>query len=242
MKIRGGRPELQLKHTHLTMDPLSSSLDDVIVNEAPSSASSSGPLEAATASSTIMSKENTSGTSTTALSAANNNNANIEFEPPAACIRRLLKQTLPKSTNVSKDSLCAISRASGIFILYLTACANDIAREGRRTTIVAKDVLGALCECNFEDFLPVMNAFLDAYRKEELCKKEASKNNKKRKQLEGEENDSSKGGGGGGKDDTADEGQQTKTIKEVESTKDGGDNNDTTMAENDNSNNDEHDK
>ena len=64
---------------------------------------------------------------------SNNNGGNIEFEPPAACIRRLLKQSLPKSTNVSKDSLSAISRASGIFVLYLTACANDVAREGRRT-------------------------------------------------------------------------------------------------------------
>jgi DNA polymerase epsilon subunit 3 len=64
-------------------------------------------------------------------------------------IRRLLKQTLPKSTNVSKDSLCAISRASGIFILYLTACANDIARENHRTTIIAKDVLGFYMYVNF---------------------------------------------------------------------------------------------
>ena len=169
---------------------------------------------------------------------------NIEFEPPAACIRRLLKQTLPKSTNVSKDSLCAISRASGIFILYLTACANDIARENRRTTIIAKDVLSALSECNFDDFLPVMNTFLDGYRKEEASKKEASKNNKKRKQMEEGGNDAENGGGGVGKDDAAtDEGQgtMTTTIKEVESTKDEDNNNDTTPVEKSNDK-DEHDK
>lgn len=67
-----------------------------------------------------------------------------EFEPPTACIRRLLKNALPKSTNVSKDSAAAITRACGIFVLYLTSCANDLAREGRRTTVSAKDVLGAL--------------------------------------------------------------------------------------------------
>ena len=95
--------------------------------------------------------------------AANKPNANIEFEPPMACIRRLLKQVLPKSTNVSKDSLATISRASGIFVLYLTACANDVAREGRRTTIVAKDVMGALKELEFEEFVPLMEKFLGEF-------------------------------------------------------------------------------
>lgn len=95
--------------------------------------------------------------------AANKPNANVEFEPPMACIRRLLKQVLPKSTNVSKDSLATISRASGIFVLYLTACANDVAREGRRTTIVAKDVMGALKELEFEEFVPLMEKFLGEF-------------------------------------------------------------------------------
>ena len=126
-------------------------------------------------------------------SSSNNNNStnggNIEFEPPAACIRRLLKQSLPKSTNVSKDSLSAISRASGIFVLYLTACANDVAREGRRTTIVAKDVLGALGELDFADFLPAMEAFLEGHRRDERCKKEEKELIKLRM---------SNGGGGGG--------------------------------------------
>lgn len=108
----------------------------------------------------------------TTIATTSTNNANIEFEPPAACIRRLLKQCLPKSTNVSKDSLSAISRASGIFVLYLTSCANDVAREGKRTTIIAKDVLGALKELDFEEFIPCMDAFLEGYRREEKNKKE----------------------------------------------------------------------
>eukprot|EP00580_Thalassiosira_gravida_P011900 CAMPEP_0201643412 /NCGR_PEP_ID=MMETSP0493-20130528/28141_1 /ASSEMBLY_ACC=CAM_ASM_000838 /TAXON_ID=420259 /ORGANISM="Thalassiosira gravida, Strain GMp14c1" /LENGTH=203 /DNA_ID=CAMNT_0048117827 /DNA_START=37 /DNA_END=645 /DNA_ORIENTATION=- len=110
---------------------------------------------------------------------ASSSSANIEFEPPAACIRRLLKQVLPKSTNVSKDSLSAISRASGIFVLYLTACANDVAREGRRSTIVAKDVLGALKELDFGEFVPLMEKFLEGHRKEERCKKEEKERVKK---------------------------------------------------------------
>ena len=68
----------------------------------------------------------------------------IEFEPPLACVRRILKHSLPSSTNVGKDASAAFARASGIFIIYLTACANDFARENKRQTITANDVLAAI--------------------------------------------------------------------------------------------------
>jgi histone H3/H4 len=68
----------------------------------------------------------------------------LDFEPPLACVRRILKHNLPSSTNVGKDASAAFSRASGIFIIYLTACANDFARENRRQTITANDVLAAI--------------------------------------------------------------------------------------------------
>ena len=68
----------------------------------------------------------------------------MEFEPPLACVRRILKACLPSSTNVGKDASSAFARACGIFIVYITACANDFAREHRRQTITANDVLAAV--------------------------------------------------------------------------------------------------
>lgn len=68
----------------------------------------------------------------------------VEFEPPLACVRRMLKNTLPSSTNVGKDASAAFSRACGIFVIYLTACANDFARESKRQTITAGDILKAV--------------------------------------------------------------------------------------------------
>jgi len=68
----------------------------------------------------------------------------LDFEPPLACVRRILKHTLPSSTNVGKDASAAFARASGIFIIYLTACANDFAREHKRQTVTANDVLAAI--------------------------------------------------------------------------------------------------
>ncbi|ACI65003.1 predicted protein, partial [Thalassiosira pseudonana CCMP1335] len=91
---------------------------------------------------------------------------------PQACIRRLLKNALPKSTNVSKDSVAALSRACGIFVLYLTACCNDVAKDSRRTTISASDVMGALKELDFEEFAPQMEKFLEHHRQEEKDRKE----------------------------------------------------------------------
>lgn len=68
----------------------------------------------------------------------------VEFEPPLACVRRILKNSLPATANVGKDAAAAFSRAAGIFIIYVTACANDFAREHKRQTITAADVLAAI--------------------------------------------------------------------------------------------------
>jgi DNA polymerase epsilon subunit 3 len=97
----------------------------------------------------------------------------VEFEPPLACVRRILKNTLPSSTNVGKDASSTFSRATGIFIIYLTSCANDYARENKRQTITANDVLAATKELEFDEFLPDMTQFLENYRAMEKSKKDA---------------------------------------------------------------------
>jgi histone H3/H4 len=71
----------------------------------------------------------------------------VEFEPPVACVRRILKRSLPSSTNVGKDACAAFARACGIFIIYVTACSHDFARENKRQTITANDVLAAVKVC-----------------------------------------------------------------------------------------------
>mmetsp|Transcript_1792 Transcript_1792/g.2479 ORF Transcript_1792/g.2479 Transcript_1792/m.2479 type:complete len:183 (-) Transcript_1792:84-632(-) len=99
----------------------------------------------------------------------------IEFEPPLACVRRILRKSLPSSTNVGKDASTAFARACGIFVLYLTACANDFCRENRRQTITANDVLAAVTELDFDEFIPQLKTFLERYRAEEKTKKEKKK-------------------------------------------------------------------
>lgn len=101
--------------------------------------------------------------------------SSTEFEPPLACVRRMLKNTLPNYTNVGKDACSAFSRCCGIFIVYLTACANDFARESKRQTITANDIIAACKELDFEEFAPKLEKFIEEHRKNEKKKKALKK-------------------------------------------------------------------
>jgi len=127
---------------------------------------------AASSSSNTTMTSNIFPNTTSVAVAVNNPPSAVEFEPPVACVRRILKKTLPSSSNVGKDAVAAFSRASGIFIIYLTACANDFARENRRQTITANDVLAAIKELEFDEFSPELNTFLEGYREAEKNKKD----------------------------------------------------------------------
>lgn len=128
---------------------------------------------ATTTTTTTASVVATTGTSTEPTNATKGPPSAVEFEPPLACVRRILKNSLPASTNVGKDASAAFARASGIFIIYLTACANDFARENRRQTITANDVLAAIKELEFDEFTPELETFLEQYREAEKSKKAA---------------------------------------------------------------------
>ena len=83
-----------------------------------------------------------------------------EFEPPQACINRVIKSVLPESVNVTKDARNAFTRAAGVFIFYLTHCANDISKDKKRSTIYASDVLNALNDLEFDQFRKPVEDFL----------------------------------------------------------------------------------
>mmetsp|Transcript_6529 Transcript_6529/g.14371 ORF Transcript_6529/g.14371 Transcript_6529/m.14371 type:complete len:127 (+) Transcript_6529:158-538(+) len=69
---------------------------------------------------------------------------NPDYEPPMACVSRVMKQSLPDNVLLTKDARAAFVRAAGIFIFYLTHCANDFCRESGRTTIFPQDIMAAL--------------------------------------------------------------------------------------------------
>lgn len=87
-----------------------------------------------------------------------------EFEPPLACISRVIKTALPDNIMMTKDARQAFIRAAGIFIFYVTHCANDYAKENKRATINTQDMKNALKELDFKEFELPIDDFLDHYR------------------------------------------------------------------------------
>ncbi|XP_062083016.1 DNA polymerase II subunit B4-like [Humulus lupulus] len=86
-------------------------------------------------------------------------------ELPKAIVRRVVKDKLSHCAedtdfNVHKDALLAFSESARIFIHYLSATANDICKESKRQTISGDDVLKALEEIEFSEFLNPLNASL----------------------------------------------------------------------------------
>ncbi|KAF5917670.1 hypothetical protein HPG69_013506 [Diceros bicornis minor] len=100
---------------------------------------------------------------------------------PNAVITRIIKEALPDGVNISKEARSAISRAASVFVLYATSCANNFAMKGKRKTLNASDVLSAMEEMEFQRFINPLKEALEAYRREQKGKKEASEQKKKDK-------------------------------------------------------------
>ncbi|CAM9782742.1 unnamed protein product, partial [Discosporangium mesarthrocarpum] len=88
-----------------------------------------------------------------------------------ACVQRVIKAALPDNVQIGKDAKAAFARSAGIFIMYLTACANDFCRESKRQTISAHDVMQAIKELEFVELEEPLKEYLDQFRKEANAKK-----------------------------------------------------------------------
>ncbi|XP_039118198.1 DNA polymerase epsilon subunit 3 isoform X2 [Dioscorea cayenensis subsp. rotundata] len=81
-------------------------------------------------------------------------------ELPRVVVRRLIKEKLvqlrrggDEDVNVQKEALLAFAESARIFIHYLSATASDVCKESKRQTMNAEDVLKALEEIDFPDFI-----------------------------------------------------------------------------------------
>uniref|UniRef100_A0A452EAY1 Transcription factor CBF/NF-Y/archaeal histone domain-containing protein n=1 Tax=Capra hircus TaxID=9925 RepID=A0A452EAY1_CAPHI len=82
----------------------------------------------------------------------------------------IIKEVLPDGVNISKEARSAVSRAASVFVLYATSCANNFAMEGK-----------PMEEMEFQRFVTPLKEALEAYRREQKGKKEASEQKKKDK-------------------------------------------------------------
>lgn len=86
-----------------------------------------------------------------------------EVQLPVSSVARIVKAAIPE-VMVYKDAKAAYARAATIFILYVTAMANDICREKKRSTINAEDIMNSLKELEFETFIPQVEEGLKGAR------------------------------------------------------------------------------
>ncbi|XP_058088265.1 DNA polymerase II subunit B4 [Magnolia sinica] len=112
-------------------------------------------------------------------------------ELPRSIVRRVVKDKLSRCSDedisVQKDALLAFSESARIFIHYLSATANDICKESKRQTINADDVLKALEEIEFPEFIDPLRASLDEFRQKTAAKRlgaKAKEADRKRKMKE----------------------------------------------------------
>jgi len=89
---------------------------------------------------------------------------------PGASIMRIVKSKLPDGVMVGGETKKAFGKACSLFILYLTTIAADIAKESNRTTVSATDVLSALRDLEFDDFLSSVESSLAAFRESEKAR------------------------------------------------------------------------
>eukprot|EP00823_Brevimastigomonas_motovehiculus_P005473 TRINITY_DN4045_c0_g1_i1.p1 TRINITY_DN4045_c0_g1~~TRINITY_DN4045_c0_g1_i1.p1 ORF type:complete len:137 (+),score=39.34 TRINITY_DN4045_c0_g1_i1:91-501(+) len=96
---------------------------------------------------------------------------------PLTPVFRLVKSALPEGTQLGKDSKNALVRAAGVFILYLSSTAHDFSLKAKRSTLTAEDIMAALEEIDFSDFLPRIQSLLEAVRSDSAKKKQAKRSN-----------------------------------------------------------------
>eukprot|EP00240_Pyramimonas_obovata_P011055 CAMPEP_0118935992 /NCGR_PEP_ID=MMETSP1169-20130426/15943_1 /TAXON_ID=36882 /ORGANISM="Pyramimonas obovata, Strain CCMP722" /LENGTH=141 /DNA_ID=CAMNT_0006879077 /DNA_START=50 /DNA_END=472 /DNA_ORIENTATION=- len=98
---------------------------------------------------------------------------------PRAHVKRIVKNKLAelqgatgdgdaqkRDIQVQKEALQALSESAKIFIHYLTATANDLCHEAKRSTISADDVMRAVEDTEFNEFLEPLKLSLEGYKKE----------------------------------------------------------------------------
>ncbi|CAG0913663.1 unnamed protein product [Notodromas monacha] len=93
-----------------------------------------------------------------------------DFKLPDSIVSRILKRSMPESGNVSKLARTAISHAAAIFVLYTTTQACQVSSKHRRKLVTGDDVLQAMKDMDFSEFVPDLEDTLEQYRQSQAAK------------------------------------------------------------------------
>ncbi|AAS53385.1 AFR014Cp [Eremothecium gossypii ATCC 10895] len=89
---------------------------------------------------------------------------------PINNVARLMKNTLPVTTKVSKDAKECMQECVSEFISFVTSEASDRCASDKRKTINGEDVLISLHALGFENYAEVLKIYLAKYRQQQALK------------------------------------------------------------------------
>ncbi len=84
---------------------------------------------------------------------------------PIANINRIMKESLSKDTKISKEARECVQECVSEFIAFITCEACEITKEEKRKTINGDDIIRAMKELNFEDYIVNVEAYNAKYKK-----------------------------------------------------------------------------
>ncbi|XP_018574899.1 DNA polymerase epsilon subunit 3 [Anoplophora glabripennis] len=94
---------------------------------------------------------------------------------PNASVQKIIKEALPDHVIVGKDAKSALSRAASVFVLYITSQASTEAQKANRKTLVGQDIITALEELEFENFIEPLQNVLKEFKNSKVKKDKTSK-------------------------------------------------------------------
>ncbi|KAL5104218.1 DNA polymerase epsilon subunit 3 [Taenia crassiceps] len=92
---------------------------------------------------------------------------------PNSVIMRIVREAFPEDASimVSREARSALSKAASSFVLCVTSMASVHCEAGKRKTLAASDVIGALRDMQFGHFESPLLQFLETYRELAAAKK-----------------------------------------------------------------------
>ncbi|KYB28227.1 DNA polymerase epsilon subunit 3 isoform X1 [Tribolium castaneum] len=90
---------------------------------------------------------------------------------PNMTVQKIIKDALPEHVSVGKDARSALSRAASIFVLYITSQATKEAQKVNRKTLLGQDILTALEELEFDEFVEPLSVMLRDFKEAKQKKK-----------------------------------------------------------------------
>ncbi|XP_058836795.1 DNA polymerase epsilon subunit 3 [Topomyia yanbarensis] len=91
---------------------------------------------------------------------------------PNAVVTRLMKEALPSDVKIANETRIALTRATSVFVLYLTSAATGIAQKNKQKSLTVDHVFAGLEEIEFESFIKPLRKDLEKYRKAVKTKKD----------------------------------------------------------------------